>query len=210
MGCGAPYLEQHKESEKRQEAAAAACPLGQVPHHGADADPEGRWCQRAPPVAAHKGELGLQPQTLGAEDVPGGLMLPFQSPCACSPSCFAPRVLQECARRCCSLTAKDGEGGDWSGRGSAAAATAAARGGSGDPRGEREAGTLRPARRGPLAAGIFSSGLRTHEVTAVSRPFHQSAPAVSDRWTAPLQAPPQPFPVSGTQEFCGVSPTLLE
>lgn len=31
-----PYLEQHKEPEQRQEAAAAAGSRGQVPHHGAE------------------------------------------------------------------------------------------------------------------------------------------------------------------------------
>lgn len=85
---------------------------------------------KAPGAAAHNGELGLQPQTLGAEAAPSGRMLSFQSPGACSLSCFEPGVLRERARRCCSVTAKDGEGGDWSGRGSAAA-TAAAGGGAG-------------------------------------------------------------------------------
>lgn len=71
-------------------------------------------------------------------------------------------------------------------------------------RGEREAGTLRPARRGPSAAGI-ASGLRTHKVTAGSQPSHQGPPAASYRWTAPLQAPPQPFPQSlGLRSSVGV------
>lgn len=68
------------------------------------------------------------------------------------------------------------------------------------PRGEREAGTLRAAGPGPLAAGIFSSGLRTHKVTSAPQPSHQGPPAASYRWTAPLQALPQPFP-----QFQGLS-----
>ncbi|VTJ87728.1 Hypothetical predicted protein, partial [Marmota monax] len=128
-GCGKlSYLEQHKEPEQRQEAVASARPRGQVPHRGADRELGGQRRQRGPPAMAHNGELGLQPQTVGAEAAPGGRMLPFQSPCACSLSSSAPGVLQERARRRCSLIAKDREGGDWSGRGSAAAtATAAAR-----------------------------------------------------------------------------------
>lgn len=38
LGEGVPYLEQHKEPEQRQEAAAAARPRGQVPHRGVDGD----------------------------------------------------------------------------------------------------------------------------------------------------------------------------
>lgn len=130
-GVGLPTLSSTKSPSRGRRRRPPRVPLGRCPITRADVDSEAPWCQRAPPVAAHKGELGLRPQTLGAEGAPGGLMLPFQSPCACCLSYFAPGVLQECARRCCSLTAKDGEGGDWSGRGSAAAATAAARGGSG-------------------------------------------------------------------------------
>lgn len=88
-GKGLPYLEQHKEAEQ-EEAAAAARPRGQVPHRGVDGEPGVRWRRLAPP-AAHNGELGLQPQTLGAEVAPGGRILPFQSPCACSPSAFCTR-----------------------------------------------------------------------------------------------------------------------
>lgn len=126
-----PYLEQHKEPEQRQEAAATVYSRGQVPHRCADGDSGARLRQLTPPAGAHNGELRLLPQTLGAEVAPGGRMLPFQSPCACSLSSSAPGVLQERARRCCSLMTKDGEGGDWSGRGSAAATTAAAGGGAG-------------------------------------------------------------------------------
>lgn len=89
-GRGVPYLEQHKEPEQRQEAAAAARPRGQVPHRGVDGEPGVRW-RRLAPRAAHNGELGLQPQTLGAEVAPGGRILPFQCPCACSPSAFCTR-----------------------------------------------------------------------------------------------------------------------
>lgn len=131
MGGTFPYLEQHKEPEQRQEAAAAARFCRQVPHHGAEGDPGGRRRLRAPPAEAHNGELRLPPQTVGAEAAPGGRMLPFQSPCACSLSSSAPGVHPERARRCGSLTAKDGEGGDGSGRGSAASATEAARAAAG-------------------------------------------------------------------------------
>lgn len=118
-------------------------------------------------AAAHNGELGLQPQTLGAEAAPGGRMLPSQSPGACSLSCVESGFLRERARRCCSLTAKDGERvGIGVGEALPPRLPEEARG----PRGERQAGTLRPACRGPLAAGVFSSGLRAHKVTAAPSP----------------------------------------
>lgn len=83
VGVGTPYLEQHKEPEQRQKAAAAARTRGQVPHRGADRHPGGWRRGRAPQAAAHNGELGLQPQTVDAEAAPGGRMLPFEFPCAC-------------------------------------------------------------------------------------------------------------------------------
>lgn len=193
-----PYLEQHKEPQQRQEAAAAARSRGQVPHHGAEGDPGGPRRVRAPPAAAHNGELRLPPQTVGAEAAPGWRMLPFQSPCACSLSFSAPGVLPERARRCRSLTAKDGEGGDRSGRGSAAAATKAA-GGDAGPRGEREAGAPHPARG--LAAGYSHSAPRTHKVTAASQPPTGVRLAASYRWTAPTAgSAPALSTVLGTEE----------
>lgn len=79
------------------------------------------------------------------------------------------------------------------------------------PRGERDAGTLRPARPGPLAAGHSHSAPRTHKVTAASQPSHQGPPAASYRWTAPTpSSAPTLSTVSRTHELCGVSLTSLE
>lgn len=41
QGLGVPYLDQHKEPEQRQQAAAPARSSGQVPHRGASRDPGG-------------------------------------------------------------------------------------------------------------------------------------------------------------------------
>ena len=105
---------------------------------------------------------------------------------------------------------KDGEGGDWSGRGSAAANTVAAGGKQESARRARRGG---PATSPPRSSGSRDTqcGLRTHIVTAASQPSHQGPPAVSFREAAPTPgSAPTLFPVSGPQEFWGVSLTPLE
>lgn len=81
---------------------------------------EGRQRQRVP-VALTMTSPSWQPQTSGARAAPGGRMSPGRSSCASGwiALLFCARVLLERAwsRRC--LMAKDGEGGDGSGRGSA-------------------------------------------------------------------------------------------
>lgn len=52
QGLGVPYLDQHKEPEQRQQAAAPARSSGQVPHRGASRDPGG--------TAAAAGSRGSQ------------------------------------------------------------------------------------------------------------------------------------------------------
>lgn len=143
-GRAVPYLEQHKEPEQRQEAAAAARPRGQVPHRGVDGEP-GRPVAPPGPRAAHNGELGLQPRPW-APRLPGRAHPAFPVPLRPLPSAFCTGILSGTrARRGCSLTVKDGEGGDWSGR----EAWRGVRVGS-------EAGALRAARRGPPAAEVLT------------------------------------------------------
>lgn len=198
-GACSPTLSSTKSHSRDRRLRPPRGLVGRCPITVPKGTPGGPWRVRAPPAAAHNGELRLPPQTVGAEAAPGWRMLPFQSPCACSLSFSEPGVLPECARRCGSLTAKDGEGGDRSGRGSAAAAATKAAGGDAGPRGEREAGAPHPARG--LAAGYSHSAPRTHKVTAASQPPTGVRLAVSYRWTAPTAgSAPALSTVLGTEE----------
>lgn len=149
-GRGLPYLQQHKEPEQRQEAASAARPRGQLPHRGADGDPGGGDADRLPCQRLTMANWGCSLRPWAPRLIPAGACCFSKSPCVCSLSSSAPGVLQERAKRCCSLTAKDGEGGDWSGRGSAAAATAAAGEGAGSAWWARGGG---PAPSAPRSSG---------------------------------------------------------
>lgn len=118
-------------------------------------------------------------QTLGAEVAPEGIP-PFQCPCACSPSAFCTRIsgTAPCAKLF--LTVKDGEGGDWSGRGSGAASAWE----------QRQA--LRAARRGPPAEilTLRAADLQSDSSRGALPPGPPGA--ASAGWTAPSTQAPAP------------------
>lgn len=184
-GAGLPYLQQHKESEQRQQAAAAAGARGQVPHRSADGDPERRSCRRVPRGAgwltmANWG-CGLRPRA--PRQLPGG---------ACCLSGLPAAALFP--------VSQPGSSRNVPGAAVLYQLRMERVGGVGEappPPPQPEEARVRVAseRRGPrpsspgsLAPAVFS-GLRTRKRAAASPPSHQPPPAASNRW-----APPQPLP----------------
>lgn len=150
-------------------------PQGRCPIVARPVTREERQRQRVP-VALTITSPGCQPQTPGARASPGGRMSPGRSPCASGwiAVLFCARVRRERARSRRCLMAKDGEGGDGSGRGSAPQLQRLPREeGVGVGR-ERRAPQAGSSQRPPSNRGALS---QSQELLRKCRSSHQGLPA---------------------------------